>query len=202
MFKKLIQWLSSKSKISEDEFIFGLIFGLISGLLMGVIFGLIFGVIFGLIFGFISGLVSGLISGLLMGLLMGLLIGLGSVLVSNIITSLTTLSFEWYWYILALLLITEMIFWIFDQSKPKKNDNTLLFTAKRKVFSSLWALGIMTQILGGYYNLQKLKVAITPTVIEEGTELVGHIGAGVFVTVVVVLGLWIYISLNSLKYKR
>src|SRR3990167_8016961 len=198
MLKKLIQWLSSKSNIPEDELILGLIWGLIGGIIGGLIWGLILGLIWGLIWGIIGGLIGGLI----LGLILGLIWGLGSVIGVNIITSFTTLSFEWYWYILTLLLITEVIFWFLDKSKPKKKDNTLLFTAKRKFFGFLWALGIMTQILGGYYNLQKLRVFITPTVLEEGIKWIEYIGSGLILLTIIISGVYIYISLNSLKYKR
>ena len=99
-----------------------------------------------------------------------------------------------------LFILTELIFWVFDSKKPSK-ENKIAFTVKRKGIAALWSAGILSQVVGGVQTYKE----VSPLVVQQFPEIlkwVGYIGEGIFIVALVVLVLYVYLILNSMKYDR
>ena len=197
--KMIIQKLFKLTENNED-----LKEGLISGLIVGLIFGFISGLISGLIVCLISGLIFGLINGLTFGLIFGLGFGLGYFINFFAFLGLASLishypSFIPIWLLIILgIFILELFYWFDIQKKPKK-FNKFWFTALKKGEALLETIAVF-----GYLNLFRLgiKKIINFTSYDILIKWIGYIGIGIISLGIIVLVLYVYIKLNSLKFKE
>ena len=178
--------------------------------LSGLALGLAFGLLVGLTFGLALGLTFGLASGLTFGLALGLTVGIGSLISINLISFFSNYLFEPSWlYVLMIIglifLIMEFIFLVLDKQKPKKKENKISFTAKRKAIAFLKSSLIVTQGFGLYYLIRIL----FPSVVNNKEMIIDWIGcvsivliALAIVIVLLILSVYGYLKLNSLKYER
>jgi hypothetical protein len=181
-------------KDQKEAFVFGLVsglgFGLVSGLGFGFGSGLVFGLVFGLGFGIVFGLVSGLVFGLVYFINFFAFLGL-----VGLITHYP--SFIPLWLIIVLgILVLEAFFW-FDSQKRPKNIKPFWFTLMKKGEALLETVAIF-----GYLNLGRLaigKIKYIPC--KEVLKWTGYIGAGIIALALVVGLIYLYVKLNSLKYK-
>ncbi len=187
----------------KNEIVAGLLWGLIAGLLWGLIVGLLWGLIAGLLWGLIVGLLWGLIAGLLWRLVFwlvgGLVWGLVVILVNfpeafPFLIGLKPILF----LILGIIVLVEIVF-LLDKSKPKKKEDRITFTIKRKLeafFEVLLGLSAIAQIyiLGREIDFIKY----FPVVLKW----IGYIGIGIIVIALIVLIFYIWIKLNSRKYEK
>lgn len=194
----IIEYILNKIKTEDnkEDFIAGLVVGLIFGLGVGLVVGFIFGLVVGFIFGFIFGLVVGLIYGLIFGLgyFLNFFAFLGLV---SLITHYP--SFLPIWALIGIgIVLTEVFFWP-DKSKPKKNQSKFWFTALKKGESLLEATAVL-----GYLNLARLAIQkiFQFTSWDVLLKWVGYIGAGIIGLGILTGIIFLYIKLNSLKYKK
>jgi hypothetical protein len=157
----------------------------------------------GLIVGLIGGLIVGLIGGLIVGLFVGLIWELGFSINYFAFLGLASLishypNFISLWILIIVgIVILEILFWLDTQKCPKK-FNKLGFTALKKGEALL-----ETIVIFGYLNLFRLglkKLGIINW--NEALKWTGYIGAGLIVLAVIIGIIYLYIKLNSLKYKR
>jgi hypothetical protein len=138
----------------------------------------------------------GLAWGLAWGLAVGLAGGLCSGIV-NIVTSYPQTLPIWLAVIIVIATI-EILFWC-DTTKPKKGENRIWFTCKRKAEALFEALFILVNI----NNIRYLLVNYKPDFkqyIPDIIKYIGYIGVGI-ACLGVVIGLgYGYIYLNSMKY--
>jgi len=191
------------NKIPKDEgeeliggLIFGLFFGLIGGLIVGLIFGLIVGLIFGLIVGLIFGLIGGLIGDLIGGL--GYLLSFFTFLgLASLISHHPHFLPLWLFFLMGIVLV-ELFFWL-DTQKPKRKQSKFWFVCLKK----LEALGETIFVLGiqnlGRLVINKLRIFDKWEII---LKWIGYIGAGLIGLIIIIGILYLYIKLNSLKYKK
>ena len=199
MLEKQINWLIKKSndKLTKEELVWGLVLGLVGGLVLGLVRGLVWG------------LVLGLVLGLVWGLVLGLVWGLGSLLSVNIIALfkypplINFMAPLWLHILLTILIIfviMESIF-LFEKNKPKKKENIYWFTAKRKGIDLLKSLFVYVEVIG-FIKLIKKGVPYLVKYHAVIIKWVGYIGMGILCLAVLLGVLFVYIKINSLKYKR
>jgi len=100
--------------------------------------------------------------------------------------------------VLVGLVLLELFFWL-DKDKPKKKESKFWFAAGKKLealFESIVVLGILNL---GRLAFNKLRLFENWNVI---LKWIGYIGAGLIALALVVGIIWLYIYLNSLKYKE
>lgn len=101
--------------------------------------------------------------------------------------------------IILIFIVTEIIFW-FDREKKPKKTSKFKFTIKKKFESFFESLFVVIGINFGIIIFPKIKewvVKYWPTILKW----IGYIGAVIIALAMVLFILWIYIKLNSLKYK-
>lgn len=140
-------------------------------------------------------LVGGLVGGLVCGLVGGLV-----VILCNWSEALPFLT-QFYpiiLLILGIIILSEILFWLMPKEKVDKKK-IFWHTCKRKfenIFEVLLGLSAITQI---YIFIREIRIKIPYEII---LKWIGYIGAGVIFLVLIVGIFYIWIKLNSLKYKR
>jgi hypothetical protein len=202
---KIIDWLaeriSSRSNAPKDDIAFGLMVGLAVGLAVGLVGGLAVGLAVGLVGGLAVELAVGLVGGLAVGLAVELAVGLAVGLV-GVLTQLasSSTSLEWIAILAAILVITEVLFWIFDKSKPNKEESKIGFTIKRKGLAFLEALYLFGNGLGALEIISKVPQILAP--VSSFFAIYGlSISKGISIIAVAIIAIAEYIWLNSLKYR-
>ena len=97
--------------------------------------------------------------------------------------------------------MTEIIFWLFDNSKPKLRENIFKFTLKRKLIDFLTAAFVFIQLIR---SIETYKV-VYPQLKQYFPEIlkwIGYIGLGIIILGLIVLVGYFWIKLNEIKYKR
>jgi len=152
----------------------------------------------------VAGLAVGLVAGLAGGLVWGLVWGLGSLISVSLIASIKYFPRQAiiFWITLVLVfIIFEFIFLKLDKAKPKKNDNVLWFTAKRKGIALLESLFVVLEING----LFQLSIRGYPYIRKYFPEILkwtGYIGIGIIALAILIGLVLLYLYVNSLKYRR
>lgn len=104
--------------------------------------------------------------------------------------TLVTLSGMPIWVTVILTLFVLEILFLRDRAKPKKTDNLVAFTGKRKLFNLIPTISLTgTLLLLVYGILQVLDIWITLL------ESIGLIGGGIALV-------YIYLWINSIKYRK
>lgn len=99
-------------------------------------------------------------------------------------------------FILMSILLGEIIFFL-DKKKPKRKDNVLWFTSKRKGLSLFISSIILITISGLINSIRKFIEFI-----RERWEILLKIFGYVGIVIIILGAIWLFIWLNSLKYKR
>ncbi|MFA6074046.1 MAG: hypothetical protein WC758_08065 [Candidatus Woesearchaeota archaeon] len=191
----IISKIYNKLDIEQQEnlvscLVSGLVFGLVFGLVSCLVSGLVSGLVFGLVFGLVSCLVSGLVFGLVFGLV---------VILNNFSEALPFLTgfYPILFLIIGIFLLIELLFILSPKEKLKKDVNILWHTAKRKgecLLEVLLGLSAITQI----YILGKEIKQYVPEILKW----IGYIGAGIIILGIIVLVIYAWLKLNSLKYRK
>ena len=138
---------------------------------------------------------------LAVGLAVGLALGLGSLISVSLITSIKYFNLNIWLIIVGVIVLAEIIFLLFDKKKPKKKESKFWFTAKRKAIAYLESTFIIIE-LNGLYQLTVRGYPYIKRYFPEIVKWLGYIGIGIICLVVVLLILYVYIKLNSLKFKK
>ena len=199
MFDKQIGWLikfdkrNVNYKEKKDDLICGLICGLIGGFICGLIGGFLWGLVWGLIGMLVWGLVWGLIGGFIWGL--------GSLFSISLIASIKYFPFKIWLFIVGVIVIAaELIFLLLDKTKPKKNEDKFWFTSKRKGIAYLESTFIILEI-NGLFQLGKRGLPYIKRYFPEIVKWIGYIGITLVGLGIIILILWGYVKVNSLKYE-
>jgi MFS family permease len=192
------------NKLSEskrEDFAVGLVGGLVGGLVWGLVGGLVVGFVWGLVVGFVWGLVVGFVWGLVVGFVWGLVGGLVIILI-NFKEALPFISgfYEIGSIILGIIVIVEILYWMMDKEKVKKSK-LFWHTCKRKlecIFEVLLGLSAITQV---YIFTREIAKHYNKEVLEIILKGIGYIGFGLMIVGLIIGLLYIWIKLNSLKYK-
>ncbi len=130
------------------------------------------------------------LSGITLGIVFGIL---------SIIFFFIDYKLNWLFLILTIA-IGEIIYWL-DNKKPKKQDNKILFTAGRKSLAMLYSGVILVVIVGGYsliIRIEKFLINYDYIILKWlGYIGVGLVGLGIALSVI-----YMYLWLNSLKYRK
>lgn len=173
--KMIIQKIYNKlNKEQKEDFVYGLICGLILGLVWGLVYGLVGGLVYGLVYG----------------------------LVVIIINFKEAFPFLYNLYPILILigliiLMSEVLFWMMPKEKIK--DKILWHTTKRKaecIFETLLGFSGISQI---YILIREIQVK---QYLPEILKWIGYIGFVIFGLLIIFLIGYVWIRLNSLKYKR
>ena len=153
--------------------------------------------------GLIWGLMAGLMVGLIWGLIWGLMAGLGFSINYFAFLGLASLishypSFIPLWILILVgIIILEILFWLDSQKCPRKFSK-FWFTALKKGEALLETIAIF-----GYLNLFRLGIKKLGIINwNEALKWTGYIGAGLIALVIVVGVIYLYIRLNSVKFKK
>jgi hypothetical protein len=135
---------------------------------------------------FVGGLVWGLVGGLV-------------VILTNFSEALPLLTnfYPILFLIIGIFLLTELLFILSPKEKLKKDVNILWHTAKRKgesLFEVLLGLSAIAQI---YILGREIKQYV-----PEILKWIGYIGAGIVILGIIVLVIYAWLKLNSLKYRK
>jgi len=197
------QWWNNLSNSEKGGIVLGITGGLIWGLIWGLSGGLVGALVGALVLALVGALVLALVWGLAEGLGWGLGCGLGGALTGGLTGGLIT-AVEyfpgWMPFITVAVIIGEILFF-WDRTKLPKGESKLIFTAKIKFACILLAAYIEAQVIGAYYNTQKLAEWFG-TNYDTILYWIGRLGVWVIALLgisIVVLG-WLWI--NSLKYER
>ena len=148
-----------------------------------------------LVYGLVGGLVGGLVFGLVCGLVYSInffaFLGLASLI-------LHYPNFIPLWIlIIAGIIILEVLFWLDSQKKPKK-FSSFWFTVLKKGEALLETVAVF-----GYLNLARLGFKKLGLINWSGIlKWTGYIVYGTLVLIIVLGVIYLYIKLNSLKYKK
>lgn len=188
-----------KNKELRKEALEGLVWGLVWGLVGGLLWGLLWGLVLGLLGGLLGGLAGGLLGGLVGGLVGGLLGGLAALLVNfkEAFPFLTGIN-EIFWLIVGIIVLVEIIFWL-DNSVPKRNEDKIKFTIKRKL-DALLTTALVLSLVGQIYVLQR-EIRVSQYV-PEIVKLIGYIGLGMIILAIIVGLSYLWIYLNSKRYRN
>lgn len=106
-----------------------------------------------------------------------------------------------YWWIILIVLIvlSEVIFLIFDNKMPCKKTSMFWFTVNRKCVSYFKSFVILGLIGGSYSTIRRLFPIINWFVVVEVIKWIAIIVGTIIILLVI---LWSYIKLNELKYKK
>jgi len=205
----------SKQEELYEEYIGYIAFSLIGGLVFGIAGGLVFGIAGGLAFSLIGGLVLSLIGGLVFsieegiaglvfgiagGLAFGIVVGLAVILINfkEALPFINTIQ-EFIFVILGIIILSEILFFLTKEEKLNKNINLFWYTCKRKcesIFKVLIGLSVITQI---YIIFREIKIN---DYLPEILKWIGYIGFGIIILGVIILVFYIWIKLNTLKYRK
>jgi len=189
-------------KNHDMEFGFDLLCCLIYGLLCGLTYGLLFGgLICGLLWSLLWSLICGFLwGGLVYGLVCYLVCGLTVIIVNwdKALPFFTSFP-EWFFLVLGILIISEIMFFLTPKEKLKKTTNIFWHTCKRK-FENIVEVSLGFSVVAQVYILiREIKVL---NYLPEIIKWIGYIGAGAIIVSVIVFVFYIWIKLNSLKYEE
>jgi hypothetical protein len=151
--------------------------------------------------GLVWGLAVGLVWGLAVGLVWGLVWGLAVLLINfkeafpfsvNIYPILFLVS--------GVIILAEILFWLMPKEKIKKGR--FWYTCKRKIeniFEVLLGLSAIGQI---YVLGREIGIRFTKEAFEVFMRWAGYIGLGIIVLGLVAGIFYLWIKLNSIKYRR
>ena len=196
---KLFNWLIKISNTDLDRE--GLVGGLAGGLVVGLVLGLVEGLVEGLVLGLAVGLIGGLAFGLAVGLVVGLAFGLGVLISINGIAFFQNMSISPLPLTILIIFIGELYFLLVDKKKPKQRENKFTFTLKRKTIALLISSGIIIE-LGGFIKLIKKAIPYLNKHFDVILKWLGYIGVGLVVLDIIIIVFYLYIIVNSLKYKK
>lgn len=180
--------------------IIGIMMGLISGFTLGLIQGIIFEIISMFVIIFMWQIAGAVKTGFIIGMIFMLTEGI-MIILTNYSEALPFLTGTWeiIGLIAFIIIISEIMFIMMPKEKLNKNMNIFWHTAKRKfenIFEVLLGLSFIAQM---YILARELKIRIS---ISEVLKWIGYIGLGIVILGVVVFLFYIWIKLNSLKYKK
>jgi len=186
----IFEYLLERFKDEDLKKVFAL--SLLYGLAVGLVFGLLYGLAFSLVYGLVLGLVLGFVLGFAHFINFFAFLGLAS-LISHYPNPLPL----WVFFVIIFILI-EVFFWS-DKQKPKKNQNKITFTLLKKGEALLETIMIL-----GYANLIRLGIEKISKFQNWDVILrwVGYIGAGIIILIMGLGIIYLYIKLNSLKYRK
>ena len=139
--------------------------------------------------------------GLAWGLALGLAGGLGSIVgLSTLVFFQDSTVAMIPGLIVLLILTTEIIFWL-DKKQPKKKESRMIFTLKRKSIAIFKASFLITQI-GGIFALGRRAIPYLKDNLPTIIKWLGYIGIGLIALAVIVGIIYLWIHLNSLKYRE
>ena len=147
----------------------------------------------------VTGLVTGLAFGLVTGLVTGLVIGVAFGLAFGLVNIVTNAILPWpysLFFILFVLMISELLFFM-DSRKPNKGENHLTFTLLAKGESLIESLVLIVNTMNVILERNAIITflqGISPAIMQ-GIYYLGLL-------VVVCIGIYGYIWLNSLRYKE
>ena len=164
--------------------------GLVSGIALGIALGIVLGIASETIYEVVFGLVSGLAFGLVFGLIYGLTYGLVT------ITSNYPEFIPIWVLVIGIIAIMELFFFL-DDKQPKKEENKIWFTAKRKFYALFDTLLILVNI--NNIRIISKELEINWIIVKDW---IGYIGIGIG-TILIVSGiLYLFLKLNSLRYNK
>ena len=146
---------------------------------------------------------------LVWGLVGGLVWGLGSLVLVNIIALfkypplinfVVPLWIHISLTILIVLVIAEVLF-ILEKNKPKKKESKFWFAANRKGINLLKSLFVYAEVIG-FIKLIKKVIPYLQLQWSVIIKWLGYIGVGIICLTLLLGCLYIYIKLNSLKYRE
>jgi hypothetical protein len=137
---------------------------------------------------------------IVLGLVLGLVSGL-VVMIINFPEAFPALAsfYPILLLIIGIIILSEIMFWLSPKEKLSKGASIFWHTAKRKlenIFEVLLGLSAIGQV---YVLAREIKINIPFEII---LKWVGYIGAGIIGIGLVVLVFYIWIKLNSWKYKK
>ena len=168
----------SKCSWWNDDVKNGIIFGLASGIILGIVSGSVSGIVSGIIFTIAYGLVSGLVTGLVT------------------ITSNYPEFLPIWVLVIGIIAIMELFFFL-DDKKPKKEENKIWFTAKRKFYALFDTLLILVNI--NNIRVISKELEINWIIVKDW---IGYIGIGIGTLLIVSGILYLFLKLNSLRYNK
>ena len=110
-------------------------------------------------------------------------------------------DFNIWLVIIVVITLAELIFLLLDKTQPKKKEDKFWFTAKRKAIAYLESIFLVVE-LNGLYQLSVRGHPYVKRYFPEIMKWIGYIGVGLIILVVIGFVLYMYIKLNSLKYKK
>lgn len=120
--------------------------------------------------------------------------------ITSIILFFVDYDYNWLYLVIFVLIITELIFW-FDDEKPTKKENKLFFTTKIKsICLGMATLGVIITI--GLSNLINRLIKLLSIYWQTILKWIGYIGVGILGIAIIWGIVYIYLLLNSLKYKN
>ena len=182
--------ISKINNLKNEDLAVGLAFGLAGGLAGGLAVGLAVGLACGLAFGLACGLAFGLACGL-------------AVILTNFQEALPFLYGLYPILILvfAIILVSEILFWLMPPEKIKKGKSIFWHTAKRKGENILEVLLFLSGIAQIYIFIREGSKYLTGEAINEILKWIGYIGLGIIIIFIVAGIFYICIKLNEVKYK-
>ena len=169
---------------------------------VGLVLGLVWGLVVGLVYGLDGRLVGGLVGRLVWGLVGGLVWGLVVILI-NFKEALPFLIgfYPILFLIVGIVILIEILFLLMPKEKLKKNVRSFWHTCLRKLeclFEVLLGLSAIAQI---YILIREIAKYYNKEVLEFILKLIGYVGVGIIFIVIISYIFYIWIKLNSLKYK-
>jgi hypothetical protein len=101
------------------------------------------------------------------------------------------------WAVISILFIIMEGLFLLEKNRPKKKENKLLYSAKRKIINLFKSVGIFfvaTIIYNIYLQVKDYYLEIL--------KWIGYIGAGLIGLALIILIVYGYLKLNSLKYNK
>lgn len=143
-----------------------------------------------IVLGITAGIVGGIAAGIVLGITAGITAGIGDFIVSS-------LSFFSILIIIAMLFIISEMLFLFDKKKPE-GQTPFIFTVKRKAIAWLEPSIILFSLIGISRTTLKSIPILRDFLGQYGLTIMNIIGWGTAAIIV----LYLYIKINSLKYKE
>jgi hypothetical protein len=186
-------------KENRKDILTGLKLGLLTGLILGLLPGPSFRLLAGLLIGLSFGLLTALLFGLLPGLSYGLSFGL-SIILTNFSEALPFVSgfYPVLFLILGIILLVEVWYWLYPKEKVKKKDR-FTHTLKRKIEAFIEVMLGLSAITQVYILTREIDFLKNFPII---LKWIGYIGVGIIGLCLIALLIYLWIKLNSLKYRK